>query len=131
MTALGFFQIDGKSVAKADFVAGDLHYVLAEDRLVDGRRSPMRRIWFDRQTLRPARVDLFDESGRRVLMAELMKYEQVDGIDVCAVYRARFYGGDEVDLVMQLSRIDIAKPLNPRLFEYRVPPGAVERNLDD
>jgi hypothetical protein len=136
MVALGLFSVDLKPGQKAGFAVGDRHYVLSEDREFAGERVPMRSIWFDRQTLRPARVDLYDDRGHCVLMAELMKYERVGGVEVCTVYRARFFrgrffGDDELDLVLRLSRPDLEKKLNPRLFEYVVPPGAVEKSLDE
>jgi outer membrane lipoprotein-sorting protein len=33
-------------------------------------------------------------------------------------------------MVLRLSKVDLAKPLNPRLFEYAVPPGAEVKDLD-
>jgi hypothetical protein len=75
-------------------------------------------------------VDLFDETGRRTLMAELLKYERVGDTEVCTVYRARFYGDEEVDLVLRLKDVRLDKKPNPRVFEYRLPTGAKERNLD-
>jgi len=131
MTAIGAFRIDLGAQENVAFVVEDRHYVLAEDRALDGKRVPMRRVWFDRQTLRPARVDLFDERGRCILMAELMRYERTGRVDVCTVFRARFYGDEEVDLVLRLSGVDLEKRINPPVFEYRPPEGAVEKNLDE
>lgn len=130
MTALGLFRIDLAPDAAAELVALPRHYVLAEQRAGPGRR-PARRVWFDRVTLRPVRVDLFDEAGRRLLMAELLAYDRTAAADVCTLYRARFYGdADEVDLVLRLTDVRLDKKPNPRVFEYRRPPGAKEHDLD-
>ncbi|MBE3069859.1 MAG: hypothetical protein IMZ66_06450 [Planctomycetes bacterium] len=130
MTALGLFRIDLAPGAAAELVALPRQYVLTEQRPGPGRR-PARRIWFDRVTLRPVRVDLFDEAGRRLLMAELLTYDRTADADVCTVYRARFYGdADEVDLVLRLTDVRLDKKPNPRVFEYRRPPGAKEQDLD-
>lgn len=130
MAALGLYRIELLSGTKTAFSADERHYCLAEDRVIDDEVVPMRRLWFDRRTLRPARVDLFDENGQCVLMAELLKYERVGGLDVCTVYRARFYGAGVMGLVLQLKAVDLVKPLKPILFKYSLPPGAAERNLD-
>jgi hypothetical protein len=128
--ALGVFRIDLEPDARADFVAYPEHGVLSVERVAAGRRMPVRRIWFDSVSLRPMRVDLFDEAGRRTLMAELLKYERTGGTEVCTVYRARFYGDEEVDLVLRLKNVSLEKRPNPRVFEYRLPTGAKEKNLD-
>jgi len=128
--ALGVFRIDLGPKVQAVFVAYPEHYVLSVERAVGGKRVPVRRIWFDAVSLRPRRVDLFDESGRRTLMAELLKYERVGATEVCTIYRARFYGDEEVDLVLRLKDVSLEKRPNPRVFEYRLPPGAKEKNLD-
>jgi hypothetical protein len=128
--ALGVFRIDLEPDARADFVAYPEHYVLSVARAVGGKRVPVRRIWFDSVSLRPRRVDLFDAAGRRTLMAELLKYERVGATEVCTVYRARFYGDEEVDLVLRLKDVSLEKRPNPRVFEYRLPTGAKEKNLD-
>jgi hypothetical protein len=128
--ALGVFPIGIASDSQAVFVAQARHYVLSEERQVAGERVPVRRIWFDRASLRPVRIDLYDDAGDRIVMAELMAYEKAGGIDICTVYRIRFYGDEEVDLVLRLSDVDLAKRPNEKVFEYRVPPGAKEENLD-
>ena len=94
---------------------------------------PRRRVWFDRATLRPVRVDLFDEAGRRLLMAELLRYRPVGpgGASLATAYRARFYGnGREMIIVLRLTEVKPEKRPNPRIFQYRPPPGAEVRDLD-
>ncbi len=130
MAACGMFRIDLARDAEAEFVAGRRHYILTEQRRVGDARLPTRRTWFDRTTLRPVRVDLFDAVGRRLVMAELLEYESVGDTQVCTAYRARFYGDEEVALVLRLSKVSLEKKPNPRLFQYRLPPGAKERDLD-
>ncbi len=128
--ALGVFRVDLGPKVQAVFVAYPEHCVLSVERPVGGKRVPVRRIWFDAVSLRPRRVDLFDEAGRRTLMAELLKYERVGGTEVCTIYRARFYGDEEVDLVLRLNGVRLDKKPNPRIFEYRLPTGAKEVDLD-
>jgi outer membrane lipoprotein-sorting protein len=50
--------------------------------------------------------------------------------DVCAAYRVRFYGGEEVDLVLVLSNVRLDKKIPDAVFEYKVPPGAKVEDLD-
>jgi hypothetical protein len=133
MTAIGLFRIDLDPATPAEFVAQRDHYVLTERYRSTAAPAPRRRIWFDRETLRPARVDLFDEFGRRLLMAELLRYKPVGPAEtpLATAYRARFYGdGQEMILVLRLTEVKPEKKPNPRIFEYRRPPGATVRDLD-
>jgi hypothetical protein len=130
MSALGMFRIALGPNDLATFDVMPAQYVLTQQRDFAGRRVPWRRIWFDRRSLRPVRVDLYDEDGRSLLMAELLKYEPVGRTDVCMTYRVRFYGSQEVDLVLRLSSVSLLRPVNPKVFEYRLPPDAKEENLD-
>ena len=140
--ALGMERIDLGPDDRADLRAYPDQYVLSrESRGADGRRT-MRRFWFDRTTLRPIRIDLSDlpavasakagAAGRRILMAELLKYQRIGRTEVCVAYRVRFYGegGEEVDLVLRLDGVRLDKKPSPKIFEYRLPPGAKEENLD-
>jgi len=135
VAALGMERIDLGPGDRTDLVAYPDQYVLSQERRdADGRsrRAGIRRIWFGRATLRPIRIDLFDEAGRRILMAELLKYRRIGRMAVCVAYRVRFYGnrGEEVDLVLRLDGVRLDKKPSPKLFEYRLPPGAKEENLD-
>ena len=130
MTALGLFRIELDPAVPGVFVAQDRHYVLSQDHVIAGEVLPRRRIWFDRATLRPARVDLYDDSGRCVLMAELLRYERAGDIDLCTVYRVHFYGDEEVAMVLQLSSVRLDKEPNPKVFEFAVPPEAKVNDLD-
>lgn len=130
LTALGLRRIDLAPEDSADLVAQRRHYVFTQQRRAGSRLVPVRRTWFDRATLRPVRVDVFNDSGSRLLMAELLRYERAGQADVCTVYRARFFGDEEVDLVLRLTGVRLDKEIKPRVFEYRLPPGAKERDLD-
>ena len=133
MTAIGLFRIDLGPATPAEFVAQRDHYVLTERYPPAAAPGPRRRIWFDRETLRPARVDLFDRAARRLLMAELLRYKPVGPgkAPLATAYRARFYGeGREMILVLRLTEVKPEKEPNPRVFEYRRPPGAKVRDLD-
>jgi len=133
MVALGLFRIDLDPAVDAECVAQRRHTVLTECWPDTTVRMPRRRVWFDRATLRPVRVDLFDEAGHRLLLAELLRYEPVGlaGVPLCTAYRVRFYGdGQEMLLVLRLTEVKPEKEPNPRIFAYREPPGAKVHDLD-
>jgi len=133
MVALGLFQVALDPDVSAEFVAQRRHYVLTERWPGGADPRPRRRVWFDRATLRPVRVDLFDEAGGQILMAELLRYRPIgpDGTSLCTAYRARFYGdGREMILVLRLTEVKPEKEPNPRIFEFRTPPGAKVHDLD-
>ena len=163
MMALGVFRIAIDPAVPAEFVAQAGHYILTERypstaapaapaapadppaaaarvdpsgppaALSPAASGPRRRVWFDRETLRPVRVDLFDEAGRRLLLAELLRYQPAgpDQTPVCTAYRARFYGdGQEMVLVLRLSGVDLRKEPNPKVFDFRPAPGAKVIDLD-
>ena len=126
--ALGVYEISPSAGLRRRIDAYGSHAVLSECQQNGG--APVRRIWFDRSA-RPARIDLFDPTGRQILMAELLKYKRVGQTDVCVAYRMRVYGAaEEVDLVLRLNSVRLDKKPNPRIFEYRLPPGAAEKDLD-
>ena len=63
-------------------------------------------------------------------MAELLGYERIGQADVCTTYRVRFYGEDEVDLVLQLSDVKLDKEPPAAVFHYKPPPGVRVEDLD-
>jgi len=130
LAVLGVFPIELSPDEPAAFDTQPAQYVLTEQRVFAGEKVPVRRIWFDRRTLRPVRIDLFDESGVRVAVAELMRYERIGQVDVCTTYRVRFYGEDEVDLVLQLSDVRLDKAPPAAVFQYKPPPGVRVEDLD-
>lgn len=127
LESLGLFRIDPSPDRAMDLAQYGAHAVLSE---YGPRGNPERRMWFDRKTFRPARTDLYDPAGRRILTCEMLRYGSVGGTDLCTVYRVRFYGASEVDLVIRLKDVRLDKPINPKVFEYRLPPGATEEDLD-
>jgi hypothetical protein len=130
MTALGLdsLHLDPKDLTT--FSTEPEQYVLTEETLFAGRRVPWRRTWFDRWNLRPVRVDLYNESGKRILMSELLEYEKDGETDVCAAYRVRFYGDDTVTMVLRLSDVSVTRSVPMVNFKYRVPDGARVVDLD-
>ncbi|MBM4018339.1 MAG: hypothetical protein FJ288_08455 [Planctomycetes bacterium] len=128
--ALGVFRIDLEPQTPAALEAQPGAYVLTLQRRAAGGVLPARRTWLDRRTLRPRRIDLFDEAGAPAVMAELLAYERIGEIDVCTTYRIRFYGEEEVGLVLFLSAVRLDKKLPEAVFEYRVPPEARVEDLD-
>lgn len=130
LAVLGVFPVELAAGEPAAFDTQPRQYVLTQQRLLGGEKVPLKRTWFDRRTLRPVRIDVFDESGARVVMAELMRYERLGETDVCTAYRIRFYGDDEVDLVLQLSDVNLDKEPPRGVFLYKAPPDARVEDLD-
>jgi hypothetical protein len=129
MTALGMFPVRVDSPDSFDFATEPQQYVLTESREQGGRVLPWRRTWFDRRTLRPVRIDLY-QFGKTILMSELLAYDRVGGTDVCCTYRIRFYGQAEAYLALRLSDLSLTRDINMKIFQYRVPPGAEVKDLD-
>jgi hypothetical protein len=99
--------------------------VRAPDRWVAQKET-----WYDRQTLRPRRVMLYDANGRVVLRAELSNFRQVDvdGVPddkrpwVAATYQLRF---PEQQSTMRIEFSDV------KLQNRGIPrPGSIERPTD-
>jgi hypothetical protein len=130
LAALGVLPVELLPDEPAAFDTQPNQYVLTCLRQFAGEKIPARRIWFDRRTLRPVRIDLFDDAGACVVMAELLQYERIGEVDVCTAYRVRFYGEAEVDLVLQLSEVKFDKEPPAAAFAYKVPPGAKVEDLD-
>jgi hypothetical protein len=130
LAVLGVFPVELSADEPAAFDTQPRQYVLTQQRRFGGEKVPLKRTWFDRQTLRPVRIDLFDDSGARVAMAELMRYERLGETDVCTACRIRFYGDDEVDLVLQLSDVRLDKEPPAGVFLYKAPPDARVEDLD-
>jgi len=128
LEALGVFRIDPAAGREMTLEEFGRHAVLSEYASV---RGPLvRRLWFNRDTFRPERVDLYEAGGKRLLMGEMLRYERIGGTDVCTDYRIRFFTAGEVDMVVHLKDVSLTKEPNPRIFEYRRPPDAKEVDLD-
>ena len=130
LTALGVLPIDLAPDELAAFDTQPNQYVLTRQRMFGGEKIPVGRTWFDRRSLRPVRIDLFDDAGVCVVMAELLRYQRIGEVDVCTAYRVRFCGEAEVDLVLQLSDVKLDKQPPATVFQYKVPPGAKVEDLD-
>jgi hypothetical protein len=130
LAALGVLPIDLAPDELAAFDTQPNQYVLTRQRMFGGEKIPVRRTWFDRRSLRPVRIDLFDDAGVCIVMAELLRYQRIGEVDVCTAYRARFYSETEVDLVLQLSDVKLDKEPPAGVFVYKVPPGAKVEDLD-
>jgi hypothetical protein len=130
MMALGMYSLD---LAREDLAYSRFtpkNCAVTELKIVGGRPVPWRRTWFDRQSQRLVRVDLFNDEGRCVLMSELLAFETVDSAPVCSTYRISFYGDSEVDVALRLSAMSLTKNVSPKVFEFRPPPGAKVEDLD-
>lgn len=127
LDSLGVFRIEPSPDRAMDLADYGTHAVLSE---YGPRGDLARRTWFDRKTLRPARTDLYGAGGRRILTCEMLRYEPSGGTDLCTAYRVRFCGPGEVDLAIRLRDARLDKPINPRVFAYRLPAGASEEDLD-
>lgn len=127
LESLGVFPIEPSPDRAMDLSEYGGHAVLTE---YSARGDLARRTWFSRATYRPERMDLYEDSGRRILTTEMLRYDRIGPTDLCTVYRVRFYGESEVDLVIHLKDVRLDKPINPKVFQYRRPPGATEEDLD-
>ena len=130
LAVLGVFPIDLAPDELAVFETQPNQYVFTQQRVFGGEKTPVRRTWFDRRSLRPVRIDLFDDAGIHVVMAELLRYERIGEVDVCTAYRVRFYGEEEVDLVLQLSEVKLDKEPPAAVFAFKAAPGARVEDLD-
>jgi hypothetical protein len=61
-----------------------------------------RRTWFNRYTLRPERVEVYDRGGRCVLSAEMLGYERIGAVDVCSAFRGHISSDEEVSVEIDL-----------------------------
>lgn len=97
-----------------------LHAVLTEHGPGGG---VSRRTWFNRYTLRPERVEVYDRSGRCVLSAEMLGYERIGAVDVCSAFRARASGSEEVSVEIDL--VSLGSDARPEysVVEHRVSRG--------
>lgn len=97
------------------------HAVLTEHG-PDGGVS--RRTWFNRYTLRPARVEVYDPAGRCVLSAEMLGYERIGAVDVCSAFRGR--AGGDGDVSVDVALVSLGRDARPeyRVVEHRVARGS-------
>jgi hypothetical protein len=81
--------------------------------------SVTRRTWFNRYTLRPERVEVYDRAGRRVLSAEMLGYERIGADDVCSAFRGRSTGDEDISVEIDL--VSLGHDARPEfcVSEYR------------
>jgi hypothetical protein len=131
MMALGLYSVNLESGDSAAFHVGASQYILVQHIDTPDHRELLRKTWFDRRTLRPVRVDLFDDLGRPLFMSELLAYETIESVPVCTTYRIRLYsGGAEGGVVLSLSATSLTKEVLPPVFKFRPPPDARIEDLD-
>jgi hypothetical protein len=99
LQALCGFRIEPKPDQEMELDEVGVHAVLTEHG-PGGNVS--RRTWFNRYTLRPARVEVYDRGGRRVLRAEMLGYERIGAVDVCSAFRGRTSGSEEINVEIDL-----------------------------
>jgi hypothetical protein len=99
LQALCGFRIEPKPDQDMELDDIGRHAVLTEHGMGG---SVLRRTWFNRYTLRPERVEVYDRAGRCVLNAEMLGYERIGAVDVCTAFRGRTSGGEEVSVEIDL-----------------------------
>ncbi len=99
-------------------------YMLTWSVLLPDRWVIQKEVWYDRQTLSPRLVNLFDDNGRIILSAYLLKPETVDGYDpavkIASVYKIFFpESGSQFDIKLDI----LAKSQRgvPRLASFNFP----------
>lgn len=128
--ALGLFAVELTGEDWARFGASRSHYLLTYVKSYERRGSHVTRMWLDRTTLRPARVEVFDRRGARLMEAEMLRYESAGAAEVCTSYRINFAHPEPASMYLRLSAVSLSKEPKDRVFEYRRPPGAEEVDLD-
>jgi hypothetical protein len=93
------FRIEPKPDQDMELDDVGVHAVLTEHGPGGG---VSRRTWFNRYTLRPERVEVYDHGGRCVLSAEMLGYERIGSVDVCSTFRARTRDSEEVSVEIDL-----------------------------
>jgi hypothetical protein len=114
------FRIDPKPDQEMELDDIGMHAVLTEHGTGG---SVTRRTWFNRYTLRPERVEVYDRGGRCVLSAEMLGYERIGAVDVCSAFRARTSGNEEVSVEIDL--VSLSSDARPEysVVEHRASQG--------
>jgi hypothetical protein len=123
LQALCGFRIEPKSDQDMELDDVGVHAVLTEHG-PGGNVS--RRTWFSRYTLRPARVEVYDRGGRRVLSAEMLGYERIGAVDVCSAFRGHTSGDGEVSVEIDLVSLGPDARPEYRIVEHRVARGSAD-----
>jgi len=99
LQALRGFRIEPKPDQEMELDDVGVHAVLSEHGPAG---NVSRRTWFNRYTLRPARVEMYDPAGRCVVSAEMLGYERFGATDVCSIFRGWSSSGEEVRVEIDL-----------------------------
>jgi hypothetical protein len=99
LQALCGFRIEPRPDQEMELDDIGIHAVLTEH---GPGGNVTRRTWFNRYTLRPERVEVYDRGGRCVLSAEMLGYERIGAVDICSAFRARTRGSEEVSVEIDL-----------------------------
>jgi hypothetical protein len=88
-----------------------------------------RKIVFSRTDLQPHRQYIYDEEGNLITDARYANYKEYDGVSFPSrieIYRPQ----EEYDIILNMLKLEINKPLRDDQFALQQPPGAEVVNLD-
>jgi hypothetical protein len=113
-------------------------YMLVWVDRADGRYLAQREVWYDRKTLEPVLVLLFDGNGRVMLRAYLSDHRPVDGTEAGPVTARRydmFFPQSKSHLVLDMRRekVLLTKGTAPNDNSFRFPPKDIvpkDKNVD-
>jgi len=80
------------------------------------------RVWFNRWSLRPERVEIRNRAGRLVVDARMLAYERIGSVEVCSSFQGRFHGDEEVRLDLHLAGLDREGRPRFEIADYGVAP---------
>lgn len=111
-------------------------YMLVWFERTDDRYVASREVWYDRQTLRPILVLLFDESGQIVLRAYLSHHRPVGDGAEAPVIAGRYdilFPLTQSRLELEFGKIELTRKNTPNDASFRFPPpnvASTEKQLD-
>jgi hypothetical protein len=83
----------------------------------------VREIWFDRQTLEPRLVWVFDRDGRVIVRGRFLDYRNVDGVDVTLASRMElWFVESKSKLVLKLEDMRLKRGNRPSEASFRFDP---------
>jgi hypothetical protein len=88
-----------------------------------------RKIVFSRTDLQPRRQYIYDDEGNLITDARYANYKEYDGVNFASrieIYRPQ----EEYDIILNMLKLEINKPLRDDQFALQQPPGAEVVNLD-
>lgn len=112
------------------------HRVLQEDyelivirKKGDNEGILARKIVFSRTDLKPHRQYIYDDQGNLVTDARYANYKDYDGVNFPSRIEI-FRPQEEYDIILNILKLDINKPLRDDQFALEQPPGAEVVRLD-